>query len=175
MSLWYHCLPEISPNCQYWSHRHGRDFPLQPRTDRAPLFLKLHFQKDYALINIMIIFHFWNCPIFFEVMMVMSWPRVGRWQSCSCLSDSPKPLERSRELLSENCFDHKIIMVTSTGSFCGHLASSIDKIYWYFWPKFPYYSLYTHLDSFYSFECHNNLGSHPWFFLMPKRMISFIW
>ena len=73
-------LLEISPSCQYWLNRHGKDFPLQPRTDRAPLFLK----KGCALI--MIIFHFRNCPVFCEVMMVMSWPREG-WQSCSCLSD----------------------------------------------------------------------------------------
>ena len=81
----FHFLLEISPSCQYWPHRHGKDFPLQPRTDRAPLFLKLRFQKDYALI--MIIFHFRNCPVFCEVVMVMSWPRVGL-QSCICLSDS---------------------------------------------------------------------------------------
>ena len=167
MSLWYHCLPEISPSCQYWSHRHGKDFPLQPRTDRAPLFLKLRFQNAYPLI--MIMFHFWNCPVFCEVMMVVSWPRVGRWQSCSCLSDSPKPLERSRELLSENCFDHKIIMVTSTDSFCGYWASSNDKIYWYFWPKFPCRPPLTHLDSFYSFERYNILCSHPWFERCPKE------
>ena len=72
------------------------------------------------------------------------------------------------ELLSENCFDHNIIMVTSTGSFCGYWASSNDKIYWYFWPKFPY-PLYIHLDSFYSFEHQNILCSHPWFERCPKE------
>ena len=28
--------------------------------------------------------------------------------------------------------------LTSTNSVCGYWASSNDKIYWYFWPKFPY-------------------------------------
>ena len=98
-------LLEISPSCQYWLNRHGKDFPLQPRTDRAPLFLKLHFQKDYALI--MIIFHFRNCPVFCEVVMVMSWPREG-WQSCSCLSDSP--FYRLRDLVN---FYRKTILIIS--------------------------------------------------------------
>ena len=89
----FHFLLEISPSCQYWPHRHGKDFPLQPRTDRAPLFLKLRFQKYHALI--MIIFHFRNCPVFCEEVMVMSWEG---WQSCSCLSDSL--LYRLRDLVN---------------------------------------------------------------------------
>ena len=78
------------------------------------------------------------------------------------------------ELLSENCFDHKIIMVTSTGSFCGYWASSNDKNFLILLAQIPLPPLHS-FGQLLLFWTSQQFVQSPLIWAMPKRMISFVW